>query len=107
MNAIEATGAGGAVEVLSDLRHNDQRSRDEIVWRVWDDGPGPPAAIADVIAEPFVTSKREGVGLGLAMVRRVADQMNGELRWFRECERTCFEFLIRPQPQAGSPRPST
>lgn len=95
MNAMEACGPGGMVEVRLARRQVGLDEDAQMVWQVWDDGPGPPASIASEIAEPFVTSKREGVGLGLAMAQRVATQFGGGLRWFRSRQRTCFEFSIR------------
>lgn len=94
MNAIEAAGVGGEVKVET-IAPRPPHSQDEmIVWRVWDSGKGPAAEIAESIMEPFVTSKLEGVGLGLSMVSRVAERNQGALRWFRESDRTCFELSI-------------
>ena len=39
---------------------------------VADSGPGPPPELAESLCEAFVTSKPEGVGLGLALARQVA-----------------------------------
>lgn len=102
MNAIEAAGPGGVVDVQVAHRHDECGEHSQIVWQIWDDGPGPPDAIAAEITEPFVTSKREGVGLGLAMAKRVAMQLAGSLRWFRADQQTCFEFSIRSSASAAT-----
>lgn len=87
-NAVEAAGPGGTVEVR--LATADALA----VLEVWDSGPGPAADIADRLFEPFVTGKREGVGLGLAVARQVAEAHGGQLTWKREAGRTCFVLSL-------------
>lgn len=94
MNAIEAAGAGGEVDVRTTVHRQSGDGRTEVAWQVWDTGDGPPPSIAGSLMEPFVSSKPEGVGLGLAMAKRVAQRCDGSLRWFREGERTCFELRV-------------
>ncbi|WP_246105770.1 sensor histidine kinase [Rosistilla ulvae] len=60
-----------------------------------DDGPGVPEAIADELFEPFVTSKPEGLGLGLPVVRRAAEHLEGRVVWRRRQQRTVFDFYAR------------
>jgi two-component system, NtrC family, sensor histidine kinase HydH len=47
---------------------------------VEDDGPGVPAELREQIFNPFVTSKKEGVGLGLPIVAKIADDHRGWVR---------------------------
>ncbi|TWT65975.1 Sensor protein FixL [Allorhodopirellula solitaria] len=65
---------------------------DLVRLRVSDDGPGVPEKIAEDLFEPFVTSKPEGMGLGLSVARRAAERLGGEVRWRRENDRTFFEL---------------
>lgn len=99
LNAIDAAGRGGQVSLRGEA--DDQGVR--IV--VEDDGPGPPVALAEHLHEPFVTGKPEGVGLGLAVAKAVAEQHGGTLQWGRTDGRTRFVIgLPSPaMPAAHSP----
>ncbi|WP_310531603.1 ATP-binding protein [Novosphingobium sp.] len=50
-----------------------------IELRVSDNGPGIDPAMVDHIFEPFVTTKKTGQGLGLALVRKLVRDMNGRI----------------------------
>ena len=52
--------------------------------RVSDNGPGIDPALRDHIFEPFVTSKKSGQGLGLALVRKLVRDMNGRISHDRD-----------------------
>ncbi len=88
-NAIEAAGPGGRVEVR---RGNVGAERAFV--EVLDSGPGPPSEVAVRLFEPFVTGKREGVGLGLAVARQVAEAHGGTIGWRRADGRTCFRIEL-------------
>lgn len=51
---------------------------------VSDNGPGVPPELRDHIFEPFVTSKAQGQGLGLALVRKLVRDMNGRIMHERD-----------------------
>lgn len=87
-NAIEAAGPGGQVTLRT-------ISKDRLIGvEVGDNGPGPSSRVADVLFEPFVTTKPEGVGLGLALVRQVALDHGGSLTWQREAGHTVFRLMF-------------
>ena len=54
---------------------------DQVTLRVTDDGPGVPAADAERIFQPFVTSqpRPESTGLGLSVAREIAAAHRGSL----------------------------
>ena len=50
-----------------------------IELRVSDNGPGVEPALREHIFEPFVTSKKNGQGLGLALVNKLVRDMDGRI----------------------------
>ena len=86
MNAIEAAGPGGKVNLGASADHA------EVAIEVIDSGPGPPPEVAEILLEPFVTSKPEGVGLGLAIAHQVALEHGGRLSWSRQGGETRFRL---------------
>jgi signal transduction histidine kinase len=97
-NAVEAAGPGGWVEVK--MRPADPGLPTGVVIEVRDSGPGPPPEVKGRLFEPFVTGKRDGVGLGLAVARQIAEAHGGSLAYCPEEATTCFRILL-PLP-AGS-----
>ena len=53
---------------------------------VIDNGPGVPPAIQDDLFNPFISSKRDGQGLGLALVDKLIRDMNGFVEYTRDSE---------------------
>jgi signal transduction histidine kinase len=94
-NAVEAAGPGGTVEVLL------KEERGKAVVEVKDSGAGPPAEIAARLFEPFVTGKSEGIGLGLAVSRQVAEGHDGRITWTRYDGWTCFRIELGDVPGAA------
>lgn len=95
LNGIEAAGSGGAVWLSAAVAGG------RGVLRVEDSGPGPVGGVAGSLFEPFTTTKPEGLGLGLAIARQVAEDHQGGLSWSRTPGRTSFELSW---PQHESPR---
>jgi nitrogen fixation/metabolism regulation signal transduction histidine kinase len=83
--AVQANGSSRFVRVEI-VRQADGR----IACRVSDTGRGPDAAISAQLGEPFVTDKPDGTGLGLAVVRQIAEEHGAELSWRREGALTQF-----------------
>jgi two-component system, NtrC family, nitrogen regulation sensor histidine kinase GlnL len=61
---------------------------------VSDNGPGVPDHLADALFDPFVTDKREGQGLGLALVDMLVRDMGGVIQHDRQSGWTRFRIHL-------------
>jgi signal transduction histidine kinase len=92
LNAIEAAGNGGRVRLWMD------RTGDHLRVNVADTGSGPSDVVRDNMFEPFVTSKPEGVGLGLALSQAAAAEHGGLVTWARVGGETVFTMSLLAGP---------
>lgn len=74
LQAMEASGQGSRITVGARVLPG------RIVLLVSDDGPGFPPEVMASAFTPFVTTRAEGTGLGLAMVARTAREHGGTAR---------------------------
>jgi signal transduction histidine kinase len=72
-NAIQATAQGGRVTVST------ARVGDRVTVTVEDTGSGIPPERLTAIFDEFVTTKRRGLGLGLAISKRIVEQLDGTI----------------------------
>lgn len=72
-NAVQACAQGGRFVLAIAVKGT------EVRLSVTDDGPGVPPAVRDALFQPFVTTKPEGIGLGLAIARDIMRQLGGDL----------------------------
>ena len=78
-NAYDAMGdEGGTLRVT--VARSRVVGRDGVQVRVQDTGPGVPADLREQIFNPFVTTKKTGVGLGLSIVSKIMDGHHGFIR---------------------------
>ena len=73
-NAIQATPSGGRVTITT------ARAGDHVEIGVTDTGSGIAPERLPVIFEDFVTTKRHGLGLGLAISKRIVEQLDGTIQ---------------------------
>lgn len=122
MNALDAAGPGCTVRIFGchsrqlktlapqALNPDDLRSAvalnpdDHTLVIVQDDGPGLPTSVKERLFQPFVTTKENGVGLGLSIVRRLARLQGGVVHAYSplEGERGTL-FAVRLPREAAPP----
>lgn len=74
-NAAAFLGDGGRIHLEAGL----DPDCSVCLVSVRDTGPGLPSELADRIFQPFVTTRKEGTGLGLATVRRIIHAHGGAI----------------------------
>ncbi len=112
-NLLENAQRYGGGEVTVHVSANPAGSLTGATVRVCDHGPGVPETYRERIFEPFFRqpghAEREGgVGLGLALVRQIAQRHGGDVR----CEPhegggSCFVISLPSATSAAAPRPGT
>lgn len=84
-NAYDAMAADGGgtlrVTAAKSLRHvRDRGTSEGVEIRITDTGPGIAPELREQIFNPFVTTKKSGVGLGLSIVSKIIDGHHGSIR---------------------------
>jgi signal transduction histidine kinase len=78
LNACQAMGeTGGTLRVSI---HADNLGAHSVIVDIEDSGPGVDAELREQIFNPFVTTKKTGVGLGLAIVSKIMDAHDGSIK---------------------------
>src|SRR5213080_2919223 len=72
-NASEAMNGCGEIDVAV------ARDGDGLVVTIADHGPGVPDELRQQVFEPYFTTKQDGTGLGLALVRQTIEAHNGTI----------------------------
>jgi signal transduction histidine kinase len=73
LNALEAMSTGGELDITA--RH----VGDCIELRFVDNGPGLPSEVLDRLFEPFYTTRKRGIGLGLSISHSIIQQHGGTI----------------------------
>lgn len=112
-NACEAVPSSGGKIAIQTLFQHDVRlalpgggSRVQLplIVSVRDNGPGIPPDVAPNLFDPFVTSKTDGTGLGLALVAKVIGDHSGIVEF--ETSEQGTEFRLRLPMHSDDPTDS-
>jgi signal transduction histidine kinase len=94
LNAIQATAPGGSITIST------RRVGPRVQVAIADTGCGIPSERLAHIFEDFVTTKRRGLGLGLAISKKIVEQLDGTIRVESETGRGTMFTLEFPASQA-------
>ncbi|MGH9443811.1 MAG: ATP-binding protein [Thermoanaerobaculia bacterium] len=98
LNAVQMMASGGTLRVGID------RNDDSVSVRFDDSGPGIDPAHLTKIFEPYFSTRDAGVGLGLAMTRKIVNDHGGELTAVNLPQGGCrFEFVLPRTSVAAQP----
>ena len=112
-NAAEAIGEGteqGRIVLQTAFRPGvrlsvpgtDMRVSLPLMIQIEDNGPGVPDHLKPHMFDPFVTTKRTGTGLGLALVAKIIGDHGGIIECDSEPKRTVFRVLLPLQERTRS-----
>jgi signal transduction histidine kinase len=103
LNAIDAQPGGGDIRIVVDQEQGDDGP--ECVVRISDAGPGIAPDVQSSLFEPFVSTKDTGVGLGLAICRRLLRSHGGQIE-ANNLGTTGAQFSIRMPLESPQTVPS-
>jgi len=92
LNSIEAVGEGGAIQ----LDYTYDESSVSII--ISDNGPGIPPHARDKIFDPLFTTKKQGTGLGLAVTKKLIENLFGSITLLPSKEGARFKCTIPQSP---------
>ncbi len=99
-NAIEAMSPGGHLRVEVMLT---RARKPELQIVIANDGVPIPTELVDKVFEPYFTTKRSGTGLGLATVKKVVEEHQGQIRIASEPEKGTTVTILMPVPKPRTP----
>jgi signal transduction histidine kinase len=94
INAIQATAPGGLVAIATEA------TPDRVRVRVYDTGCGIAPDRIGAIFDDFVTTKRRGLGLGLAISKKIVEQLGGQITVASEVGKGTTFVLDFPRTKA-------
>jgi two-component system, NtrC family, C4-dicarboxylate transport sensor histidine kinase DctB len=90
-NSLEAMNDDQGKKISISVAQEDQR----VLVTVSDNGRGMPEALKAKLFTPFVTGKKDGLGLGLAIVRDIVREFGGDVTLGADTGRgSCFEIEL-------------
>jgi len=96
-NSLDAVAdrPDGRVEVRTEVARTEQGDVRAVRLQVLDNGPGFADKVLKRAFEPYVTTKTKGTGLGLAVVKKIADEHGARVR--------IANLVVKPAAPGGEP----
>lgn len=94
LNAFQSMPQGG--ELRMEVRHLDTK----VFISIQDTGIGIPKEKLSMVFEPFFTTKQDGLGLGLALTKRIIEEHEGKVDIKSEVGRGSTVTIILPVKEA-------
>ncbi len=88
LNAVQAMTDGGTVTLGATA------DRAAVVLTVTDDGPGIPPDVLPRIFDPYFSTRKDGLGLGLTIGRRIVEAHGGTIEVESRPGRTAFHLRL-------------
>jgi nitrogen fixation/metabolism regulation signal transduction histidine kinase len=101
-NALEAIGETRKPQIRVATRVVHEGGEDWIELAVADNGPGLPEGFGERWFEPYASSKARGTGLGLAVVRKIAEEHGGQVHAGNQPQGGAV-FTLRLPLEGGDP----
>ncbi len=90
VDSIMMTDSPGEIFV-----HARRQGATKVLVSVHDNGPGISAGLREQVFDPFVTSKKDGIGIGLSICKSIIESHGGNIEVESESESgTCFRFNL-------------
>lgn len=93
-NALEATQSGNLIHISLDSIPGNEQIPSKLVIKISNDGLPIPKEEIDTIFVPFVTYKKGGTGIGLAVVKKIIDLHYGSIQVSSEEKVTEFTVML-------------
>lgn len=95
VNAVQHVGPRGRIELRAV-----EDAGGTVGFEVQDDGPGIADAIRERIFLPFFTTRADGTGLGLALVKTIVEAHQGEISLLENAGRGSLFRVVLPAAEA-------
>ncbi len=79
-----------------DIRISIHWDSHQLVWQIEDQGPGIPLELADQLGKAFITTKGQGLGLGLFLSHASLSRYGGQVRLYNRKPRGTLTEVILP-----------
>jgi len=101
-NAIEAQTEGGEgvakIGFVTQFKRfvtlNRRMYRQVLKIKIWDEGPGVPEDMRDIIFDPLISGRPEGTGLGLSITQEIVQRHKGVVQLEDYHGKTCFSIYL-------------